>query len=670
MMRHYLRRARELGVIGSVKRGWFRMWIVANRHGQAFWWRVTQSRITRDTDLLAHIPASSVASLIEQLNNRSETSFLLDHANLEDAARVFRQQFPGDVRSILAEADAIRRGDFVLHHHPVHYPDRVDWHADPASGWRWPCNYISLLEPVAYGPDCPADIMLIWALNRHRHLVTLGMAYLLSGDPCYSAAVADHLKSWIATNPPGYGVNWFSSLEIAIRLIAWALTFQLCRGSRSFPAALMLKSLIEQTKFLNRHLTTWEPVPNNHLIGEATALVVVGAVFPECRQAAEWRQIGLRILNEQVIMQTHQDGVNKEQAMGYQRMVIECLMAVVVLSRRALIPPVPVIEDALQRMLDYVAGTCAPDGTMPMWGDADSGHPLALGTHFWDFRPLLALGAVLFGRGDWKFVANRFSAESFWLLGLGGVQAWGDLDTRLPVETARQFVAGGLTVLRHDWTASSDLVCFRCGAFGLGDEVTHAHCDLLSLQLWLAGRPLLVDSGTYTYYGHWRQIMRQTSSHNTLMVDGHEQALPRTIFAWQTIPQAEMIAWECKCVTGSMWAAPDVCHQRTIQHLQPGQWLIHDQLVGTGAHTATWYFHLAPDLSTQRDDDHCWHIHAEAGPFARLITPGNIECQLEPGWYSTSYGHKQQKTVLVGRWHGIIPDNAAQFTWQIDHLGR
>jgi hypothetical protein len=672
MIRHYLHRFHELGPSRSLERLWLRFESTASRRGQAWRWHLTDTRITSDADLLSRTVGDwpSCTALLDHLARRPESSFLMDHTAPADAMRCLRRHYPDAVDSIMAQADAACRREFDLHHHPVRFLGPVNWQTDPVSGWRWPQKYISLLDPIAYARDCPADMLLVWALNRHPHFVKLGMAYWLSGDPCYVTAVAEQVTSWIAANPPGYGINWFSSLEIATRLIAWTLTFQFFRGADAFPAVPMLKSIVEQTDFLRHHLTTWEQVPNNHLIGEAAALAVVGAVFPEFQMAADWRQTGLDVLVEQAKAQTHPDGVNKEQATGYQRMVMECMFAIVALSRRKLLPEVPVIEDTLQRMLDYVAGTCTPDGTMPMWGDADSTHPLALGTDFWDFRPLLALGAVMFNRGDWKYISSHFSPEAFWLLGSHGLDAWHALEAHEPSQTSRAFEYGGIYVLRDAWTSTTDLACFRCGPFGLGSEAAHAHCDLLSLQMWLAGHPLLVDSGTYTYHGPWRDQMRLTAAHNTLLVDGCEQAVPRTHFAWQTIPQAEMVACDTTYVTGKLQAAPGVGHQRTIQHPRPGQWAIIDRLEGAGHHEAMWHFHLAPELHLQREQDGHWQVCAGRNAFARVIVPSEVETQVQQGWHSRSYGCKESQEVLVGKWQGVIADDSVQFEWEIRYLGR
>ena len=53
----------------------------------------------------------------------------------------------------------------------------------------------------------------------------------------------------------------------------------------------------------------------------------------------------------------------------------------------------------------------------------------------------------------------------------------------------------------------------------------HGHCSLFSYELSIAGQRLVVDSGVDEYEpGPWRDYWRSTRAHNTVIVDGAEQA--------------------------------------------------------------------------------------------------------------------------------------------------
>ncbi len=65
----------------------------------------------------------------------------------------------------------------------------------------------------------------------------------------------------------------------------------------------------------------------------------------------------------------------------------------------------------------------------------------------------------------------------------------------------------------------------RLGLVGQGGRGGHAHNDQLSVEVYISGTPIIVDSGTYCYTSDAKQrnYFRSTSAHNTLCVAGLEQ---------------------------------------------------------------------------------------------------------------------------------------------------
>jgi hypothetical protein len=679
---HYIRHVRELGPLGTLQRVRERVGDELALWGRALWWGWVARREMSNTALLARTTGGwrSVDALLDHLAGRPGSSFLLPHDSPEEIIPLLRQHYPEYVSAVLDVADAACRNEFTVLGQVACYPHGVDWHREPLTGRQWPLWHRGrLVHRYLWRPTRPADLILTWELNRHQHFAALGIAYWLTGDHRYVDAFISQVRSWIETNPLQHGVNWCYPLEVSIRVLAWTVAFQFFRGSGLFReqvGAAFLKSLFQQTDFVINHLqNTYLAVPNNHMIAEATGLALVGAAFPEFRAAATWRETGLRLLREQATAQTHPDGVNKEQATGYHRFIAELLLGVVASGRRGILPHEPILENTVERMLDYVLYALTPVGAAPMWGDSDYGRALGLGQgkSFWDFRSLLSAGAALFGRADWKFVAGRFDGEAFLLLGSEGLAAWEWLDACPPEQTSRAFPHAGLYVIRDTWAADTDFGVFRCGPFGLGGEghCAHAHCDLLSLVLGIGGRPLLVDSGTYTYHGPWRDRFRLTGAHNTLMVDGHEQASPRPEFNWRDAPCARCLAWEERCVVGCMQAVPDVVHRREVHHPCAGVWEIIDHLEGQGSHSLSWLFHFAPPLSVYHSAS-SEHLTVEENDtqYAIVVPPAGVCVEIHTGWYSSSYGYKEPAPLLVATWHGEIPTSGLHFGWKFEHARR
>ncbi len=673
-IKHYADRFRELGVRGAVEKVGGRVSRAGKLWGETAYWRWKANQTLSDTDFLAVVKGDwqTFAAFITQLASRPDTSFLLPHESRLETIKILRERYPEHVAATLALADAACRNEFTLFGQAVNFPDEINWHRDPVTDYEWPALYIVRMEELLWSAERAADLKPIWELNRHQHFIALGMAYWLTDDIRYYEAFAKQTESWIQANPVLHGINWFSSLELGIRLIAWGVAFQFFRTLADFREKLapaFLKSLYQQANVLSTHLTHWEAVPNNHLIGEAAGLAITAALFPEFKESAQWLEIGLRHMNEQMVAQTHPSGANKEQGTGYHQFVAEFVQPLVLLAKRGLIPPQPVLEDTLHRMIDYVQYCKTPAGTMQNWGDQDDGRAvgLSLAKPFWDFRHLLAFGATYYQRPDWKFSAGRFDEESFWLLSKAGLEAWERLEEQPPAEISRAFPDAGHYIIRDNWSATSDVLYFRCGPFGLGGEgeSAHAHCDMLSPILWIEGRPVLVDAGTYLYHGSSRDHYRTTASHNTLMIDGKEQAIPRTDFSWEQVPQGECLAWEARRrVVGAMQTRAGVRHQREINHPASGDWEIIDTLhAHSTTHEVKWFFHFAPDLTVEQQDGRVWVKNNEDNFLIELMPPADVILNIEAGEFSSNYGRKQPNQVVVAKWQGTV--SGTRFIWKI-----
>lgn len=72
--------------------------------------------------------------------------------------------------------------------------------------------------------------------------------------------------------------------------------------------------------------------------------------------------------------------------------------------------------------------------------------------------------------------------------------------------------------------ANSATLIFDAGPLGPRYMSGHAHNDCLSFELFVKGRPLIVNSGTLLYQGAERRYFRSTEAHNTFMIDNRQQA--------------------------------------------------------------------------------------------------------------------------------------------------
>ncbi|NWF56880.1 MAG: heparinase II/III-family protein [Syntrophaceae bacterium] len=222
--------------------------------------------------------------------------------------------------------------------------------------------------------------------------------------------------------------------------------------------------------------------------------------------------------------------------------------------------------------------------------------------------------------------------------------------------TWHSFPSSGYTVLRSGETVFT----FDHGPLGKPPLYNHGHADALSITLSLNGRGILVDPGTYRYnqVPEWRRYFKGTRAHNTVTIDGQDQAVQETGFIWSRPFKARLLQLMNRNGTlffeaihnGYERLRPKVIHRRKIE-ARPGEIRIGDVFFGKGTHRFELNFHLHPEAFPSPQDGG-WLIRC--GPekiFLRLEGDPGLEAirgQSDPilGWYSPRYGENQETTVL------------------------
>src|SRR3954470_12071304 len=104
-----------------------------------------------------------------------------------------------------------------------------------------------------------------------------------------------------------------------------------------------------------------------------------------------------------------------------------------------------------------------PDGRVPAIGDNDDARPIVFDrTDGWDYRHFQSIGAVLFGRADFKDVAGRLHEDAVWLLGPDAVERFESIAAAAPPRSVT-LSSSGYVVLRRGGGPTADYVCFDAG---------------------------------------------------------------------------------------------------------------------------------------------------------------------------------------------------------------
>jgi len=574
--------------------------------------------------------------------------------------------FDASLYAAAAERIAAGRLDvFALEDAPLGVPPR--WNRDPKTGIEAPLAFGKLLD--YRDQDLVGDIKYLWEPNRHLHIVTMAQAYALTKERRHYDAIVQHLDSWFIACPYGKGPNWASALELGIRLVNWAIAWQLIGPMAETDFRDRWLTSIYQHAHAIRGWFSAHSSANNHLIGEATGLFIAGITWPHWPEAREWVAAAKKILEREAIAQNAPDGVNREQAVWYQQFVLDMLVLPLLAGKANGEWFSPDYESRVEAMMDFLASIMDAGGKVPMIGDADDGYLVRLEQepNYNPYRSVLGLGALLFRRGDFKLKAGALDDKARWLLGPDADRQFRELDsdkTKLPMRQA--FPDGGYYILGMDFDTPREVrAVVDAGALGYTSIAAHGHADALSFTLSVGGREFLVDPGTYAYHTQeaWRQYFRGTAAHNTLRVDGLDQSEQGGNFMWTRHARVGCGLWLSSTDKDSFEGWHDgytrledpVKHRRLIELDKEARHLVVEDRVEMAAeHEIELFFHCAEDCAVEETAD--GYALSRDGIRVEMKLPAGgtsevLRGSLAPmaGWVSRGFDRREPAATIVWR---------------------
>jgi len=589
-------------------------------------------------------------------------------------------------RLLRAAGEALEHRFDLLGSGPVDLGPALPWHADFKTGHVWDraAWYEDLRARIAAEFGSGRDVKVPWELSRFQHAPLLAQAHRLTGEARFTREIAAGIDDWIAANPPGRGVNWTCTMDVAIRALNWtwalALAPDALLADRAF-ASLLLRALVSHGRFIAANLEKGAGPASNHYFANLVGLLALGTLFRGAGEADAWRDFAADGIVRENAVQTHADGVDYEASIAYHRLMTEMALVALVLLGRGGAPAA--LAERVRLMARYAAHYIKPNGLAPQLGDNDDGRLLILGDHGIDrrdHRHLLASAACLFDDAALLLLAGERVEEAAWLFGPAAVEALAARAAgRRAVPTGAAWPDAGVAVLRQD-----DLyVLIDAGAVGLEGGGGHAHNDTLSVEVHGAGEDLIVDPGTgsYTVDRGLRDRFRATAAHNTVRIDGEEiNPMPESLFSLPGVDRPvlrravfrrtfDLVEAEHH---GYARLADPVRHRRVVLVNRRGRRVvIEDRLEGADRHRVEWFFHLAPGVEAVLAGDLprlAGRINAARFTIAGPALPDGARWRLVPDLVSPGYGKAAPATTLVVEWTGRLPV-AARFVVDVARPG-
>ena len=456
----------------------------------------------------------------------------------ETARQLWMELFPESAREAVSFADDICKNRIPLFSDIVDFGESIDWHLEYRSGKRAPLRFYRDLHRLP--PHGIGDTKNIWELNRHNFLLHLAKAYFATGEIRYYEKWKEILRSWITCNPYNMGINWESSIELAIRAINWIWSsyFFMDELERDESVAHELReSLFLHAHHIDNHLSCYFS-PNTHLTAEALGLTFIGKSVSDVKAAPRWVSRGFAILEAELDRQVLDDGGYFEMATYYHKYTVDFYLQYLLLKG----DPArwsPRAVSKIRKLVKHLMLIAEPDGSIPLIGDSDGGELLHLGRDKRNMRGACCTAALLLEDPELAALGRgAFPEETWWLLGRSGFEAFkNDVGKgNGPAECHSVNFETGLFCFRTGMAPDDSFVTIDCGPHGWG-SCGHAHADMLSFEWFCNGSKVIVDPGTYSYKGskESRDEIRSSQRHNTITIDNISQSIPGDTFKWKKI---------------------------------------------------------------------------------------------------------------------------------------
>jgi len=351
--------------------------------------------------------------------------------------------------------------------------NEIDWHLDLKTEKRFPMIFG---KSICIRSEKFGNAKYVWEVNRMQFLILIALQYKLNRDVTLLNKFETILDSWELNNPYLLGVNWHSNIEVNIRLIVWFMCWeildvnQLMQNNHSFANFVVEKwihMIYQHCLFSYRNPSKFSSA-NNHLIAEASGLFIASS-FWRFKESEKWCRYSKRILEQEIVKQHSESGINKEQASEYIQFVTDFFLLAYVVADRTNNPFSNDFKVRMHRIFKYVEVLLDTRGEIPRYGDGDDGFVFfnSFQSKGNNYKSLMISALVLWGNSIFKKFMYEYDLKNLILFGEQGKRIYQNINVSKKQRASTFFPGDGHFIFRKN-NLSKEIylhfivACVRC----------------------------------------------------------------------------------------------------------------------------------------------------------------------------------------------------------------
>lgn len=203
----------------------------------------------------------------------------------------------------------------------------LNWHSDIRVGYRWSPS--TWYKKVNFTDVAPADIKFPWEFGRMHQIVNIALCCCFTPEKIYPQEFQSQILDFIGHNPPRFGVNWKSTMDVSIRLINWIFAFDLLQQSNvQLPSrfiGIFYSSCYEHFLHICNNLDFTGRDRGNHYFSNLVALLFFSTSF-HTNTSNKVLAFSIDQIFNEILMQFNMDGSSFESSTYYHLLTSEMLI--------------------------------------------------------------------------------------------------------------------------------------------------------------------------------------------------------------------------------------------------------------------------------------------------------------------------------------------------------